>query len=100
MISLLLAATLLCPITVPDGRHSIDITAKYLHTVPDGTQYVYQKIQRIWGPVTGHVVAEGHPWYVEASINGVTIGECFGQGVVFIDGFESGDTGAWSYAAE
>ena len=98
MTSLLLAATLLCPVSMPAGGYTVGITAKYLHEAPGGGQYEFNGLELYTTPVPveTHIVAEGHPWYVSVSKDGVLLGQCSAGPAIMVDGFEMGTTGEWS----
>ena len=95
MISLLLCATLLCPITLPPGLNTVEITAKYYHEQPPGSVYTYETSQIVLGPASGFVAAEGHPWHVTAMVEGLQVTNCSSGDAIFIDSFESGDMRYW-----
>ena len=94
MISFLLAATVICTGYAPPGLHTFDIVAKYQHEYPAGSLYVYHGSRMTMGGDV-EVTAEGWPYYVEASIQGVPVATCSYDPAIFIDGFESGDTRYW-----
>ena len=96
MITLLLAATLLCPITLPPGVNTVEITAKYYHEEPPGEDYTYEKSHIVLHSGSGFVAAEGHPWHVTATVGGLQVANCSSGDAIFIDGLESGDTRYWS----
>ena len=95
MTSLLLAATLLCPLQLPHTINTVEITAKYYHEMPPGQQYVYHGQETAIGPGMVTIAAEGHPWHVTATIDGVQRANCSGQDAIMISGFESGDLRDW-----
>ncbi len=95
MINLLLCATLLCPIQLPLGTNTVDITAKYYHEEPQGQPYVFEATEAVEGPAPAVITAEGHPWHVTAMARGLQVANCAGQDAILIDGFESGNTRYW-----
>lgn len=98
MIHLLLAASVICSGMIPTGIHNVDIVAKYQHEATDSSHYVYYGSDICVGPGEVTVAAEGWPYYVEASIQGVPVAKCSYDPAILIDGFNDGTTGAWSYA--
>ena len=95
MTSLLLYATLLCPIEIPLPNTSVRVTAEYYHEYPQGEDYTYEMSQVMLHSGSGFIECEGHPWHVTASINGIQVANCAGQDAIFIDGFESSDARFW-----
>ena len=98
MIHLLLAASVICSGMIPPGRHDVSVVVRYQHEYPAGSQYVYYKYETVLGPSFIDIGAEGWPYYVEASIQGVPVAKCSYDPAILIDGFNDGTTGAWSYA--
>jgi len=92
MINLLLAAAISCTATLPAGNHSLECTAYYQHD-----NYQSTKTHVFWMPIPmdAECSGEGHPFKVSMKNNGVDV--CHNETPLFANGFESGDTGAWSY---
>ena len=101
MISILLFATLLCPIQIPAGVNRIDVVASYSHEFPAGREYVFRGSSYHAGPADGVITSEGQPWHVAAyAINTdmdtpIQVANCSSRDAIHIDGFESGDTRFW-----
>jgi hypothetical protein len=95
MINLLLCATLLCPITIPPGTSTVEITARYYHEEPPGQVYTYEKSHLVLHSGSEFIVAEGHPWHVTAVIDGLQAANCSSGDAILISGFESGDLRDW-----
>jgi len=101
MTSIFLAATLLCPISIPPGYNSVKVIAKYSHEFPAGREYVYRTTVPAVGALDTTITAEGHPWHVAAYASNAAsdvskqIANCSSGDAIHIDGFESGDTRFW-----
>ena len=90
-----LLAAVACTALLLPGPHHIECTAYYAHTLADGDRYESTDI--ITGtsadPVNATCGGEGHPERVRMIDNGEEV--CVEDKVLFEDGFEGGDTGAW-----
>jgi len=102
MKSLLLAALVLsCPLAIPEGMHHVILTSYYSHAPPtDSPEPTYTSSASGYyiGPGIADETSEGHPVAHEWWLDGVLVKRC-GEppaGILFIDGFESGNTGRWN----
>ncbi len=93
----LLLAAIICTTVLPMGAHTLECTAEYAHTLPSGEQY-HSSITRgivTHGAYVTECSGEGHPWRVTMRDNGIVVCREV-QESIFSDGFEGGDTSAWS----
>lgn len=94
--TILLAAVLSCPVTVPPG----EVTAMvfYEHEYPAGTLWTVETTSV--GPGEADIQVEGYPVAVEWWQNGKMLKRCGTRpSRIMWNGFESGTTEAWSRVA-